>query len=98
MIFCLIVSSVTHSPNASTKSPSLGLTSYLFGCGQSVPHIILSGLASIKALAIGITSSYGGRSVALTLLAPEIFIHVFPSLTKSKRVLKPSDSMPLVAG
>jgi integrase len=49
MILRRILWSVTQSPNASTRSPSLGLTTYLLGCGQSVPHMIRSGAASISA-------------------------------------------------
>ena len=49
MILRRMPSSVTQSPNASTRSPSLGLATYLSGCGQSVPHMMRSGAASISA-------------------------------------------------
>ena len=77
---------------------SFGLATYLFGCGQSVPHMMRSAAASIRACAIGFTSSYGGRSVALTRLAPEIFIQVLPSRISSSNAWKAGAATPAVAG
>src|SRR6185369_9917062 len=46
----------------STSSPSSGMWSFRFGCGQSVPHSTRSGNVSTTLRANGCTSRYAARS------------------------------------